>query len=52
MGGRVAGRARPFENPPRVSGMQAYISYLPGLIFSAVELPLSPILRTRVNAAV
>jgi hypothetical protein len=32
--------AHPLENPPPISGMQAYIADLPGSIFSEVELPL------------
>jgi hypothetical protein len=39
----------PSKNSPQISGMQAYMAYLRGSIFSEVELPLSPLLRTRVN---
>ena len=30
----------PSKNPPPISGMQAYISYLPGSIFSEVNFAL------------
>jgi hypothetical protein len=48
----LLGAHTPSKNPPPISGMQAYLSYVPVSILCVVEFSLSPILRTRVNTAV